>query len=65
MGWRRYRARNLRKELKLAAAKVAAQERERAAAVLSRPTHANATVFTLACQFDLLLCARLAVPAPR
>ena len=33
-GWRRYRARNLRKELKLAAAKVAAHERERAAAVL-------------------------------
>jgi len=33
-GWRRYRARNLRKELKLAAAKVAAHERERAATVL-------------------------------
>ena len=47
MGWRRYRARNLRKELNLAAAKVAAQERERAAAVLSRPTQGHASVFTV------------------
>ena len=47
MGWRRYRARNLRKELKLAAAKVAAQERERAAAVLSRPRQGHASVFTV------------------
>ena len=63
MGWRRYRARNLRKELKLAAAKVAAQERERAAAVLSRPTQGQRLCLhceyflesevLFPCQFDL------------
>ena len=78
MGWRRYRARNLRKELKLAAAKVAAQERERAAAVLSRPTQGQRLclhceyfleslakccfLVSLTCDCVLVPCVR--VPAP-